>query len=126
MRIATLMASALLATALTGCPAPASPTPVLTLKVDPNPKHNVGTTAQLRLQLDSGADSKTGQPMLGALIEKRRSATQWFADPKDAVAFVTSTAQVKFLKDGPVKIWATFKQDEKVLRSNVIELEIGN
>ncbi len=110
--------------ALSGCPsgggeAPDRQASSLKLGYDESHSTEVGKELQLRL-------SFTGNPpqqMLGAMMAGDKSTATWFADPADAVEFdVTGKTTLK--KTGSVKIWATYPKDGKVLKSNVVTLDV--
>lgn len=108
---------------LTGCPSKgAGPSEVGALKIDYDTKAatKVGADLQLHLQF-------TGNPpqqLMGAMIKGESATTTWHADPADAVTFDLDTSTVTFKKRGPVKIWATFPRNGKMLKSNVVVLDV--
>ena len=107
---------------LCGCPNPNTTKQAqqLDLKLEKQESPPVkGATRQLTLQFGGQGDA-----MLGAMIEKQSPPTTWHAEPADAVSIDAKTAKVEFKKAGKVKIWATYTQDGKELKSNALTLEV--
>ena len=109
--------------ALTGCPnqgATTSEVGALKIDFDASAATKVGSELQLHLQF-------TGNPpqqLMGAMIKGETATTTWHADPADAVSFDLETSKVTFKKRGHLKIWATFPRNGKMLKSNVVNLDV--
>ncbi len=108
---------------LTGCPSnntEQASVGALKIDYDAEASPKVGSELQLHLQF-------TGNPpqqLMGAMIKSETATTTWHAEPADAVSFDLETSQVTFKKRGPLKIWATFPRNGKMLTSNVVSLDV--
>lgn len=94
----------------------------LELEFDETRVLKVGEELQLHLKFAG----KPGNMMVGALIVNTKSTvTEWYCEPEGAVTFDSGVSKAKFLKDGPVKVWATYTTGGTELKSNVVHMIVS-
>ncbi len=91
----------------------------LELEFDETRELKVGEELQLHLKFGG----QPGNMMVGALIVNTKSTVPtWFCEPEGAVTFDSGVSKAKFLRDGPVKVWATYTSGNSELKSNVVHM----